>query len=640
MSPKFVNDFQAKAELLPLLVWTQRATGEIDWANQAWCRFTGLPPDAPLTDETWQAIIHPDDYEEVVAAFVRAASAGETYRIEHRVKPIFGDDRSYRWLLVQSIPQFDPSGTLVSWLGSGIDIHDTRAHLNERAELVAALSIAEARSFQTIADSVPQLMWSATADGWIDWYNRRWYAYTGQTPDDAIGWGWQDVHHPDDLPEVLRRWPASIASGQPFEMEFRLRRADGEFRMFLTLATPVRDASGAIVRWYGTNTDINQEYASRIRERRIAQTFQEAALQGALPEIPGLAFDAIYKPGKSEALVGGDWFDVFRLPDGRAVFSVGDVAGSGLHAAVRMGSLRQSIRTAALINPDSIAILDAVDRIVRDIDADLFATAFVGVFDPIHADLRYASAGHPPPMLCRTDGRIEPLPSDGLPLGLRKRSFAAARSATIEAGTTLVIYTDGLTEFKRDPLAGEDELIAFLARMGANEAPAHAIYDALVDREGAHDDIAILTVRFGEARTPRDGSHDIWEWSFEATDATAARAANHAIVAILAERGLLEAELTDAQLVFSELVGNALRYAPGRVHVALDGTTPSPVLHVLDEGRGFECNTRLPQDVLAETGRGLYIVTRLTSEMSITRRAGTGSHMRAVLTGTVRKRRT
>ena len=140
--------------------------------------------------------------------------------------------------------------------------------------------LADDVSLRAIADAVPQIIWSALPDGWIDWYNERWYAYTGQTADEAAGWGWQAVHHPDDLPEVMRAWPASIASGEPFEMEFRLRRADGAFRMFLTRATPQRDAGGQIVRWYGSNTDIEDEYRARLRDQFFSRLGAELA--GAL----------------------------------------------------------------------------------------------------------------------------------------------------------------------------------------------------------------------------------------------------------------------------------------------------------------------------------------------------------------------
>ncbi len=108
-----------------------------------------------------------------------------------------------------------------------------------------------------LIDSVPNLAWTARADGWIDFYNRRWYDYTGTTPAQMEGWGWQSVHDPAELPRVLERWQVSIATGEPFEMAFPLRGADGVFRWHLTRVVPQRDASGQITRWFGTNTDID-----------------------------------------------------------------------------------------------------------------------------------------------------------------------------------------------------------------------------------------------------------------------------------------------------------------------------------------------------------------------------------------------
>ena len=95
----------------------------------------------------------------------------------------------------------------------------------------------------------------ANPDGWIFWYNSRWYEYTGTTPEQMEGWGWQSVHDPATLPLVMENWKHSINTGEPFEMTFPLRGADGRFRAFLTRVIPVRD-SGNITRWFGTNTDV------------------------------------------------------------------------------------------------------------------------------------------------------------------------------------------------------------------------------------------------------------------------------------------------------------------------------------------------------------------------------------------------
>ena len=113
------------------------------------------------------------------------------------------------------------------------------------------------RQLRTLANSIPTLCWMAESDGHIFWYNKQWYDYTGTKPAEMEGWGWQSVHDPEVLPNVMERWSASLATGESFEMVFPLRGADGQFRPFLTRVQPFRDAEGNLVRWFGTNTDIS-----------------------------------------------------------------------------------------------------------------------------------------------------------------------------------------------------------------------------------------------------------------------------------------------------------------------------------------------------------------------------------------------
>ena len=153
--------------------------------------------------------------------------------------------------------------------------------VTERKESEEALRESE-RQFRTLGDSIPQLTWMANADGWIVWYNQRWYQYTGTTFEQMQGWGWQSVHDPADLPKVMERWQISISNGDPFDMVFPLRGADGVLRPFLTLVMPVRDADGRIVRWFGTNTDISDqkrtEDALRKSEERFSKAFRSSPL--------------------------------------------------------------------------------------------------------------------------------------------------------------------------------------------------------------------------------------------------------------------------------------------------------------------------------------------------------------------------
>ena len=176
-------------------------------------------------------------------------------------------------------PFVDDSGNRV-----GVVVHGSV--VTEKVVARHKLELLE-RQWRTMLDSIPTLVWTARADGFIDWYNARWYEYTGTSPVDMEGWGWQSVHDPRVLPSVLEHWKSSIASGRPFEMTFPLRGADGVFRSFLTRVSPVTDSAGNVERWFGTNTDVESErqgrQAAESAERR-AQYLAEisAALAGSL----------------------------------------------------------------------------------------------------------------------------------------------------------------------------------------------------------------------------------------------------------------------------------------------------------------------------------------------------------------------
>ena len=137
-------------------------------------------------------------------------------------------------------------------------------------------------TFRMLADNLPSLCWVANGDGYIVWYNRRWHDYCGTSAEQMEGWGWQSVHDPTLLPSVIDRWSGSIATGQPFEMTFPLRGADGVFRPFLTRVQPVRDASGCVARWFGNNTEIFDQVAAenalrveRDRSRSVLESMSE-----------------------------------------------------------------------------------------------------------------------------------------------------------------------------------------------------------------------------------------------------------------------------------------------------------------------------------------------------------------------------
>jgi len=136
-----------------------------------------------------------------------------------------------------------------------------------RSSSAESLRESEAR-FRTLADNIAQLAWMADGQGWIFWYNKRWYDYTGTTHAEVEGWGWRKVHHPDHIDRVVEKVSHCFQTGESWEDTFPLRGADGRYRWFLSRALPIRDAHGAVVRWFGTNTDVTEQ---RETEQRLVQ---------------------------------------------------------------------------------------------------------------------------------------------------------------------------------------------------------------------------------------------------------------------------------------------------------------------------------------------------------------------------------
>ena len=213
---------------------------------------------------------------------------------------------------------------------SGVVVHGSVVTEKVRAQQELQLLLAESESaaiaiadseqqWRTMLDAMPNLAWTARANGYIDWYNARWYQYTGTTPSDMEGWGWQSVHDPAVLPAVMEQWQKSIDTGQPFEMTFPLRGADGSFRPFLTRVAPARDKSGEVIRWFGTNTDVQREHlaveAAEGAERRAAYLSEvSAALAGSLD--PVVTLDTVANLAVPRL---ADWCFIELLDDSGAI---------------------------------------------------------------------------------------------------------------------------------------------------------------------------------------------------------------------------------------------------------------------------------------------------------------------------------
>jgi PAS domain S-box-containing protein len=250
------------ADALPLLVSFVDKDERYRLVNKTYEDWFGEPR-AEIIGRTIGEVLGPEAHL-VRGPQIEAALRGERLRFE-ALTPAPGGARETE---VQYLPRAGPDGRVEGFYVVVTDI-------TERKAAEEALRL-RGEEFHALADNIPTLCWTAYGDGHIYWYNRRWYEYTGASPDDQEGWGWESAHDPVVLPRVVERWEHSIATGEPFEMTFPLKGADAIFRPFLTRVVPIRDETGAVVRWFGTNVDVSeqQRFAEEL-ERLVAERTAE-----------------------------------------------------------------------------------------------------------------------------------------------------------------------------------------------------------------------------------------------------------------------------------------------------------------------------------------------------------------------------
>ncbi len=235
-------------------------------------------------------------------------------------------------------------------------------------------------------------------------------------------------------------------------------------------------------------------------EKRVADTLQEAFIQRALPVIPSMVFSATYVPATEEAKVGGDWYDAFEVADQRILFTIGDIAGHGLEAAVAMSRVRNEVLSSALADPDPASILTRVNRRVLDEPAHSMVTAVIGVADASTYQFTFAVAGHPPPVLLEPGRPPRLLEFGNLPLGVSPKARYASHTIQSVPGAMLVLYTDGVIEHSRNIIEGERQLMRAIAALSDSADPATSIFEAVFRQKSVGDDVAILTVGFSMAK--------------------------------------------------------------------------------------------------------------------------------------------
>ena len=273
--------FRALFEQSPLLIHVFDPAGQTVTVNPALQRAVGVPAEAL---RAYNVLQDQQPHRNGTRALLERTFAGEVTRtppVRHNAAAAFGKGEA-PWVEVTGYPVKDAAGRVREVVLLSDDVSERVAAQQQAREGEMALRelngelARRVEEFQMLADNIPTICWMTHADGQIQWCNRRWCDYIGLDPEIQDGWGWDTAHDPEVVPEVDERWRRSLATGEPFEMTFPLKGADGVFRPFLTRVVPIRDPEGRIARWFGTSTDIT---AQREAEQAIARHRDELERQ-------------------------------------------------------------------------------------------------------------------------------------------------------------------------------------------------------------------------------------------------------------------------------------------------------------------------------------------------------------------------
>jgi anti-anti-sigma factor len=354
-------------------------------------------------------------------------------------------------------------------------------------------------------------------------------------------------------------------------------------------------------------------------ERGIAETLQLSLLPARLPGLERLALAARYLPGAEGTQAGGDWYDVVELEGGRVAIAVGDVVGQGPAAAAVMGQLRSALSTALLQGCDPAEALELLDRFAARLPGSLASTAACLVVDPETGAVRWARAGHPPPLLVTPEGaRLLDGAGSGAVLGAPGRPPYTEGAVEITPGTTLLLYTDGLIERRGELLDdGLDRVRAAAVQHAAADPArltARLLTEVLADTDQP-DDVALIAARLLPGPL------------YERLPADPARLSpiRRAVTAWTAAAGLPAETAEDLQLALGEALANAVEHAYAGAGA---GECSYQVSREVDGVIRVEvCDTgtwRRPPEDRGYRGRGLELISALTTDVEVVHAPGTG----------------
>jgi PAS domain S-box-containing protein len=536
------------------VVWVTNPTGEVAEDSPEWRWITGQSLEDYLADG-WLAAIHPNDRDRIERDWRDCISTGTVFDASYRVRTKTG---SYRYYDVRAVP-IERDGAIIEWMGASTDVTGQREADEMRGRLTEQLSaaalrtsrlqqatslLAEALSVKEVLTVITEVGRSAIAAdraavGLVVGNDRLRMRVVGAAGPDG-GPGEMDTELPLEAPSVmaaaisLRRSlvfssPESLRRHFDADEDDVLLRHDderawvglplttsgaplGALQFSFTAPHQITDEERVFLEALAGQGALALERATMYeREHATAETLQHSLLPDTLPEVPGIALRATYRPVSRE--VGGDWYDAFRLPDGKLAVAAGDVMGKGLTAAAGMGRVRNALRALALTDPRPAAVLAGLDRLflATELDEQVTTVCYL-VVDPETGDGVAGNAGHLPPLMLGPAARPRLDQNEaGTPLG-----WASPRQQypfSLPPGNTAVLYSDGLVENRRRGLdTGLDELVAVAA-----QAPAAVVADpdkliaylveAMMTGYEQDDDVTVLVLQMPmhhtEARVSR-----------------------------------------------------------------------------------------------------------------------------------------
>ncbi|HEY2130822.1 MAG TPA: SpoIIE family protein phosphatase [Streptosporangiaceae bacterium] len=525
------------------VVWVTTPTGQIAEDSPEWRWITGQSLEEYLGNG-WLDAIHPEDRERVDREWRECVQVGKVFDSRYRVRTKTG---AYRHYDVRAVP-IERDGKIIEWVGASTDVTGQREAEEMRGRLTEQLSaaalrtarlqqatsmLAEALTVLQVVEVITEVGRSAigaerSAVALLDRERLRLRTINPGGLPDVPGTPPADL--PLDTPSVMTlaittRRPVLVENPESLRRHFDgvqnvdlfLAHSDerawvglpllaagaplGALRFSFTKPRRITEEERVFLEALAGQCALALERASLFeREHTTAETLQRSLLPDRLPNVPGIILEARYLPVTRNMEIGGDWYDAFRLADGRLAVAAGDVMGKGLTAAAGMGRVRNALRALALTDPRPAAVLAGLDRLftATELDEQVTTVAYL-VVDPVTGEGLAGNAGHLPPLLLSRDAppRLDTTEA-GTPLG-----WACPRQQYVfrlPPGTTAVLYSDGLVENRRRGLdAGLDELVsvAAQARPGMVEDPARLL-EYLVDRMltgyEQDDDVTVLVL--------------------------------------------------------------------------------------------------------------------------------------------------